>query len=97
MARLQDAIKDNDVIFGFASTSNRRDLAASLVRDGYPTGATPNRLDLNQIWCQLYAARYEYNSKGIPEWDVSLNYDQYACVQAGGLIWISTDFYRAGA
>ena len=91
MPRNDEAIKGNGVAFATAGTANRRDLSTALRLAGWATGATPNRLDLNQVNCEFDSLKVEINSRGIPEWDIRLNYRQYAKVQAGGDIWRSSD------
>ena len=53
-------------------------------------GDTPERTELNQILSEATAIGVEYNTKGIPEWDGGIDYEQYASAQAGGRHYIAS-------
>ena len=97
MPRNDEAIKGDGVAFAAAGTGNRRDLSTTLRLSGWGTGATPNRLDLNQANCEFDSLKVEINSRGIPEWDIRLNYQQYAKVQGGSDIWNASDTTGPGS
>ena len=97
MPRNDEAIKGDGVAFAAAGIANRRDLSTTLRLSGWGTGATPNRLDLNQANCEFDSLKVEINSRGIPEWDIRLNYQQYAKVQGGSDIWNASDTTGPGS
>ena len=72
-------------------------LMPALVRaNGWPatfsadSGDTPRRRVMNQIMREITGGLVDIRDKGILPWDIRVDYDQYAVVQAGVNAWVAS-------